>query len=166
MYAPASEWFATGLVHLYGSCYPSSKPGAHPEPPSAQSSFARPRCYLGRRDVKRLVSGRYSAFIATTNSRAGPTPSFRLDFILERTVFAGWRQPLLGIGPSRRYLRSLCQGARTHTPQRSLAHSAYVFRDRHQGHRPRPMPARLGTPDDPCPATSTGGWLFGAAVIH
>ena len=36
-------------------------------------------------------------------------------------VFAGCRQPLLGDGPSRRYLCDPCVGARTHTPPRSSA---------------------------------------------
>ena len=38
---------------------------------------------------------------------------------LVRTVFAGCCQSLLGVGPSRRYLHSLCEGAWTHTPPRS-----------------------------------------------
>ncbi len=123
---PAPEWFAIGLVHLYGSCFPSTKPGAHPEPPSAQSPFARLGRYLRRRDVVRLVSGRYPAFNATANSCVKPMSSSRLVAILERSVFAGCRQSLLEIGSSRRYLRSLCQGAWTLTPQRSLDNSACV----------------------------------------
>jgi hypothetical protein len=46
---------------------------------------------------------RYPAFVATTNSCANPTPSLRLDM----SCTAGrcrLLQPLLGIGPSRRYL--------------------------------------------------------------
>jgi len=123
---PAPEWFAIGFVRLYGSCLPSTMPGAHPEPPSAQSPFARLGGYLQRRGGTRLVSGRYPAFNTTTNSCARPCSSSRLVFILVRSVFAGCRQPLLELGPSRRYLRSLYQGAWTLTPQRSLDISACV----------------------------------------
>jgi hypothetical protein len=52
---------------------------------------------------------------------ARPKPSSRLGFRLVRAVFAGRCQPLLGDGPSRRYLCDPCVGARTHTPPRSSA---------------------------------------------
>ncbi len=57
-----------------------------------------------RRGVSRHVRGHYPSFIAFTDSCASPNPSSRLGFTLVRQVFAGCRQPLLGVGPSRRYL--------------------------------------------------------------
>ena len=71
----------------------------------AQSPFARSGCYPSRRSVLRLVSRHYPTFIAHTNSCANPKPSSCLSFTLEHKVFAGCGQPLLGVGPSRRYLR-------------------------------------------------------------
>ena len=70
----------------------------------AQSHFARLRHYLSRRHVLRPVSRHYPAFIARTGSCADPNPSLRLRYNLGRWVFAGCCQPLLGVGPSRRYL--------------------------------------------------------------
>lgn len=50
------------------------------------------------------VSRRYPAFLAPTGSCASPTPSGCLGITLVHPVFAGCCQPLLGEGPSRRYL--------------------------------------------------------------
>jgi len=72
------------------------------EPPSAQSPFARSRCYLSRRGVAHHISGHYPTFLATTGSCASPRPSPRLGFTLGQRVFAGCCQPRLGKGPSRR----------------------------------------------------------------
>jgi len=46
--------------------------------PSAQSPFARARCYLARRDLGDHVSGCCPAFIAPTGSCASPPPSLCL----------------------------------------------------------------------------------------
>jgi hypothetical protein len=46
--------------------------------PSAQSPFARARCYLARRDLRDHVSGCCPAFIAPTSSCASPLPSLCL----------------------------------------------------------------------------------------
>ena len=48
------------------------------ELPSAQSPFARARCYLARRGLLDLVSRHYPAFFAHTDSCASPKPSHRL----------------------------------------------------------------------------------------
>jgi hypothetical protein len=48
------------------------------ELPSAQSPFARPRCYLARRDLLDHVSRRYPAIIARTGSCVSPQPSLCL----------------------------------------------------------------------------------------
>ncbi len=75
-----------------------------PSPPSAQSPFAHPRCYLRWGDVSHHLRGHYPPFIAHTGSCARPNPSCRLRLSLFRQVFAGCCQPLLGDGLSRRYL--------------------------------------------------------------
>jgi len=63
---------------IKGTGCPSSKSGAVPEPPSAQSPFARLGRYLRRRGVQHLVEGRYPSFPAPTNSCARPKSSPRL----------------------------------------------------------------------------------------
>jgi hypothetical protein len=70
----------------------------------AQSPFARAGCYPSRRDLKNLVGRHYPAFVAPTDSCADPKPSSCLGIPLVHQVFAGCCQPLLGVGPSRRYL--------------------------------------------------------------
>ncbi len=114
---PSCPWFTCRarsfywqrLVRLYvRSCL---------DPPSAQSPFARLRCYRRRQDVVHPVSGSYPSFIAPMDSCDEPYPSCRFRFLI-RQVFAGCYQPLLGIGPSRCYLLSLCVGAWTPTPPR------------------------------------------------
>jgi hypothetical protein len=91
------------IFHGHGD--PGSESGAGRGPPGAQSPFARTRCYLARRSVSNPLRGRYPSFIAHTSSCARPKPSCRLRSPLLRHVCAGYRQSLLGDGPSRRYLR-------------------------------------------------------------
>jgi len=74
------------------------------ELPSAQSPFARARCYLARRGLLDHVSRCYPAVIAPTDSCASPQPSSCLGGTLGHQVCAGCGQPLLGGGPSRCYL--------------------------------------------------------------
>ena len=77
----------------------------HENQPSAQGAFA----YIGRYPLQWSLSGtiggHYSAFIAHTRPCARPTPSSRLRLRLIPDVFAGRCRPLLGVGPSRHYLR-------------------------------------------------------------
>jgi len=166
---PFQLWFTCRTSPLItGPGDPSSKSGPDPEPPSAQSPFARLRCYRWRRDVPHLVRGRYPSFIARTDSCARPKSSSRLRFSLLRQVFAGCGQPLLEDGPSRRYLHNLCKGAWTHTPPRSCRSvrlDALPLRlgASAAGHRPRPRSEELGTRNDPCNATSTGGAFRGCS---
>jgi hypothetical protein len=54
--------------------------------------------------IRTRVGRHYPAFFAHTSSCAGPKPSSCLGVNLVHQVFAGCRQPLLGIAPSRRYL--------------------------------------------------------------
>jgi hypothetical protein len=74
-------------------------------PPSAQSPFAAGRCYRHAGDVQRLLVGHYSHFIAPTGSCARPVA------LPPASAMASHRRslqvavsPLLGPGPSRRYL--------------------------------------------------------------
>jgi len=76
-----------------------------PEPPSAQSSFARHRSYRRRGGLVTSSMGftPSSSLLRTHVSvPAPPTASVLLDLV--RQVFAGCSQPLLGTAPSRRYL--------------------------------------------------------------
>ena len=104
-----------------------------------------------------------SSLLRTHAPDQNPPANFGFLF---RPVLAGCRQPLLEDGPSRRYLHNLCEGAWTHTPQRSLVLSVWspCRKQRstsYQGHRPRLRVQGLGTPDDPCNATSTGDEISG-----
>ncbi len=146
---PHHSGLTVGLGRFMETVYPGSKAETVRGPPSAQSPFARLGRYLRRRDVQHLVRGRYSSFIALTDSCARPKSSRRLRLSLFRPVFAGCCQPLLEDGPSRRYLHSLCKGAWTHTPPRScrsvrldalaLGSGASIA-----GHRPHPRCKRFG----------------------
>jgi hypothetical protein len=92
------------------------------ELPSAQSPFARARCYLGRRGLLDPVSRCYPAFIAPTGSCASPQPSPCLWSHLGQRVCAGCCQPRLGGGPSRRYSAHLSLRAWTPTPAAPKVH--------------------------------------------
>jgi len=102
---PARPWFTCRNRPVFnGSSYPVLCPESNQDHPSAQSPFARPRCYLGRHGLSDRVSGRYPTFIAHTDSCARPIRSHRLRSSLFRWVFAACRHSLRRIGPSRRYL--------------------------------------------------------------
>jgi hypothetical protein len=78
---PSCVWFTCKTSsYLMGSGCPSSASGPVPEPPSAQSPFARLGCYLQRRDVEHLVRGHYPSFITLTNSCARPKSSGQLRY--------------------------------------------------------------------------------------
>ena len=83
MYTPATVGLPAGLVLDFRSpgC-PSSESGPGPEPPSAQSPFARLGSYPRRRDVQHLVGGRYPSFLAHTGSCARPKSSLPISFSL------------------------------------------------------------------------------------
>jgi hypothetical protein len=65
-------------------------PGTGPEPPSAQSPFARLGRYLRRRGVTYPVGEHYPAVFATTGSRARPATSLRLGL----KALNGWSLPV------------------------------------------------------------------------
>jgi len=110
---------------IKGTGAPSSESGPVPEPPSAQSPFARVGCYPRRRDVAQLVRGRYPSFSAHTDSCVRPNSSLPISFSLSGRSLQVVVRPLLEDGPSRRYLRSLCEGAWPHTPPRSWRSGAF-----------------------------------------
>jgi hypothetical protein len=110
----------------------------------------------GRR--QRLLGRRYPAVVATTDPCASPRPSRPPWLVsLVRPVFAGCGQPLLGCGPSRRYLRDPCDVAWTRTPRCSCG--AYPFLP--AGQRPGHSVKQLGPPDVLCDATSAEGGITG-----
>ncbi len=123
-----SRWrFAHGSRLVNGTTAPAQCPRPGPSPPGAQSPFARSGCYPVRRDVRHHVGRHCPSFIAHTGSCVRPSPSPRFRYTLIRRVFAGCRQSLLGNGPSRRYLRNPCVGARTLTTQRPFGALARFF---------------------------------------
>ena len=80
---PSRAWFTCETrSNMKGYGYPSSVSGASPEPPSAQSPFARLGRYLQRRGVQHLVRGRYPSFFAHTDSCVRPKSSCRFRFSL------------------------------------------------------------------------------------
>jgi hypothetical protein len=146
---------------IKGPATPARCLGPTPGPPGAQSPFARGRRYRPRRGVARPVGGRYPAVHATTDSRASPAPSHRLVG-LGRRVFAGCGQPLLGAGPSRRYLCGSFLGCLD------------LYPGGPQGARARFFPWGVGlprvrtgsAPGDVPHSDFGGGFDFGAAVIR
>jgi hypothetical protein len=73
--------------------------------PSAQGAFACIGHYLPQWLLSRTIGGHCPAFLAPTRPCVRPKPSSRLRLRLIQDVFAGCCRPLLGIGPSRHYLR-------------------------------------------------------------
>ena len=93
------------------------------------------------------VRGSYPSFIAHTGSCARPNPSLPVSALaLYGWVFAGCCQPLLGDGPSRRYLHNPCVGAWTPTPPRS---AGALTRCLPGGHRPHLSFNRFGAQSSP-----------------
>jgi len=81
-----------------------------------ESPFASSGGYPSECRISCNIDWRYPVIIAHTGSCARPKPSCSLGLCLALQVFAGCCAPLLGVGPSRRYLRNLYIGAWTLTP--------------------------------------------------
>ena len=97
---PVAPWFASQGAPLFTGPTCPATPGAAKCPePLCTWTVSR-----ARHDVTHHVSGHYPAFIALTGSCASPQPSRCLGGTLGQWVYAGCCQPLLGEGPSRRYL--------------------------------------------------------------
>ena len=124
-----------------------------PGPPSAQSPFAHPRCYLRRGDVSHHLGERYPSFIAHTGSCARPAPSRRLRSMpwsagpcrLPSAPAGRWPFPALSLQSLRRCLDPY--------PAVSSWCTCSLLPRRQ---RPHPDSEEFGTPDDPGKATSTG----------
>ncbi len=127
-------------------------------PPSTESPFARRRCYLLRNGFQHRFSRRYPTFIAHTGSCARPNASRRTQLSLLRRVLAGCHEPLLAVGPSRRYSVNLSLGARTPTPVGDCGALARFFP---QSHRPSPRYDRVGFPTISRTATPVRGSISG-----
>ncbi len=114
---PSLQWFTCEHRPLFNESFsPGSVSRTIQGPPRAQSPFARSRCYLDRRDLACIASEGVtppSSLIRTHAPDQNPPTDFGLPIQL---VFAGCCQPLLGDGPSRRYLCNPCMGAWTPTP--------------------------------------------------
>jgi hypothetical protein len=115
-------------------------------PPSAESPFAPLKRYLSGNSLAGYLEGRYSFFFAQTSSCARPKSLPPTLVSLVRWVFAGCCQPLLGDGPSRRYLHNPCMGAWTRTPPRSTGALTRFLPD---GHRPHLRFHRFGAQNLP-----------------
>ena len=103
---PAGGWFAHQLVPASRVGFVSAQcPSTTLGPPSAQSPFASRRRY--RREGKAWSAFWKDVTPSSSLVRAHAPdllPSTRLRHRLARLVFAACCQPLLGTGPSRRYL--------------------------------------------------------------
>ena len=135
---PSSRWFACRIrPDFNGSGLFGSVSDLGQGPPSAQSPFAHPRCYLLCRGILyHHVSGRYPTFIARTGSCARPKRSCRHRSPLLRQVFAGCRHSLLRVGPSRRYLCESCSGCLDLYPGGSPGACTRFFPEDFGLHRP------------------------------
>lgn len=137
--------------------YPARCPERLSGPPGAQSPFAYVGYYPKQGDVWHHLRRHYPSFIAPTGSCARPNPSPRRRFLMQG-VFAGCCQPLLGFGPSRRYLCNPCVGAWTlrwwPLPRRSLPVLLPVSSRQTSASR---YPQRVRLAKWPCIATSAGG---------
>ena len=128
---------------------PASSPGQHPatapvlssqpptltwKPPSVQSPFAQPRCYLDWGDVFHLLRERYPTVIAPTGSCVHPlaSPALRLLASFQESVQVA-TQPLLPMGCSRCYLRRSFPRCLAHNPHGPIEGN-YLFLPR--CHRP------------------------------
>ncbi len=153
---PHHSSLPVGLGRFMDTVYPGSKTETVRGPPSAQSPFAHLGCYLRRRGVSHLVSRRYPAFIARTGSCARPKPSRRLRSMpwsaglcrLSPVPAGRWPFPTLSLQSLRRCLYPY--------PAASFRCTC-SFLPRRQ--RPHVRGETFGTPDDPCNATSTEGFL-------
>ena len=144
-------------------------PGSEPGSVTSTNAHYSPRAALPSEGVTlrgtasmRCLSQRYLTFVVRTGSCARPKPSCRLWLSLVRQVFAGCDEPLLGDGPSRRYLCDLCIGAWIRTPPRPLGASVRCF--------PSGIGLSLGSRrsarENFHKTASLWGFDFGAAIIR
>lgn len=109
IYTPAPHRFACpprsiARLRINRSVRHCVRVGSAQNPPRPRAPLHRARRYPPGQGVSNPIGGHYPAFIAPTGSCASPTSSPRLGITLANRVFAGCYQPLLQLGPSRRYL--------------------------------------------------------------
>jgi len=166
---PSPGWFTCKTSSIIkGTGNPSTVSGPAPEPPSAQSRFARRGRYPRRRDVPHLVRGRYTSFIARTGSCDKPNSSLPISVSLDGrslqvAVSPCWKMALPDV------ISTVCVKALGPIPRRVpvdlsvwtplLSAQALSI----AGHRPHFNLEKFGTRETPCNATSTGGVFRGCS---
>ena len=147
---------------IKGRGYSSSKSGPNPGTAKYPEPLCPPwvlpaaaKCLASRQSELPLLHRSYGLM--------RQTKILLTDFVfLIRKVFAGCCQPLLEVGPSRRYLCDLYIGAWTRTPPRSIGASVRFY--------PIDIGLSLGSrrsARETIPQHSfMRGFIFGAAVIH
>ena len=156
---PDHAWFACKTSSsIKGSGGPSAESGPVPEPPSTQSRFARLGGYLRRQDVEHLVRGRYPSFLAPIGSCARPTSSVRRRFSyfgrsLQVAVSPCWTMVLPDV------ISTVCVKALGPIPRR-VPVVLFVCGNHRTSASPQGR-IGLGTRNNPCNATSTGGSISG-----
>ena len=154
---PTPRWFACRPSSPLRCVCPQLKVWARPEPPSAQSPFARRGSYPGsarcpaprRRELPRLQ--RYYGLTRQTSSLRPPRFVALSGRSMQVVVSPCWDLVLPDV------ISVVCVKVPGPIPRGVPWLAPFV----NQGHRPRLMSAKLGTPNDPCDATSTGGGISG-----
>jgi len=144
---PAPPRFTTEPRPNYGIADLGSKSEANHGPPSAQSPFARWRCYRQRRDVQRRVSGHYPTFIAPTGSCARPNPSHRLRSRPWSMGLCRWSPVPAGRWPFPTLSPQVFPQVPGPLPRRSTWCTCPFLP---MWHRPSPCCERVGSPRWPC----------------
>ena len=155
-YPPPDSGLPTSSSRLWSDRTQSALrpgPAQKPRPPSAESSFARRECYSPRGGIQYHLEGRYPLFIAHTGSCVGPDPSHRL-----RSPYSGGSPQVVASPCWEVALPDViscnpCTIAWTRTPRRPPGARARRLPRRQ---RPSRRSDALGTPENPCNATSTG----------
>jgi len=138
---------------------PNSPPGAAKRPGPLCTSRVLPLTSRRRTPRRRALPRLHRSYQPMRQTKT--LPSTWLSLI--RRAFAGCRQSLLGVGPSRRYLCKLYTGTRPPAP--SLFPSAYArFFLENIGLATAGM--KLGSRNDPCNATSAGGKISGLQAFR
>jgi hypothetical protein len=153
IYTPLGSGLHAKLVLSCGPIYPGTESGASHGTAKCPERLCTHRVLPGCAAASRAASAGVtppSSLIRAHASDQNPPADFGSTFI--RRVFAGCHQSLLGVGPSRRYLRNPCIGAWTPTPQRPFRCICSFLPE---GLRPHLRLKRFGTPDNRRDATST-----------
>lgn len=153
----APRWFACRPSPPLRCVWSQLNVWARPEPPSAQSSFARPGRYPGaarwpaprQRELPRRQ--RYYELMRQTNSLRPPRFVALSGRSLQVVVSPCWKLALPDV------ISVVCVKVLGPLPRSVPWLAPFV----NQGHRPRPRSAKLGTLNCPCNATSTGRGISG-----